>query len=547
VRSEAEIVVAGAGPVGLSLAIELRRRGLDPLVIEQRHEPSYFVKALGITPRMLEIWDQIGLLEEALAAGLFLRGTTTLRNGVEIESQDVPRQGYGYGMLALAQYDVERILRTALARHGGRIEWGVTLTALENREDRVVASVRSEAGGESRVECGHLVGCDGAHSAVRHGLGLAYEGEAVPMTFMLGDVCATGPLSRGRVYRALHFEDGQMVDQVVAVPIPGDPRRYRFSMVAPAPYWEDGADLTTPPTLEQIAASVAPAFPPDVMLSELRWSSFYRISHRIVSRYSEGRCFLAGDAAHIHPPIGGQGMNTGVQDAFNLGWKLALAASGRASADLLQSYDAERRPVGLEVVTRTSSRMAKAIEGEDRGETDAQLRDDSQLLVDYRDSPWVARDARVATDALLGPRPGDRAPEVRGLKRDYVDAPARLLDLLRHPGHTLFFYADERTEESGYRSFAAAAAELRRRLGDAVVCHGIASAGARRVDWERFPWSIDADGKFREAFRSSGGSLELVRPDGYLAYRAPSTESPSLGAYLDRIFAESSSSRPVGS
>jgi 2-polyprenyl-6-methoxyphenol hydroxylase-like FAD-dependent oxidoreductase len=550
-RSEADVVVAGAGPVGLMLAIELKRRGIEPLLVEKRQEPSYFVKALGITPRMLEIWDQVGLLEEALAAGIFLRGTTALRNGVEIESQDVPLQGQGYGFFVLAQYEVERMLRTALARLGGRIEWGVTLGSVEDRGDRVVVTLQRDDGSESGAECRYLAGCDGAHSIVRHSLGLDYEGEAMPMTFMLGDVCVDGPLPRGRAYRGLHFEDGQMVNQVAAIPIPGDPRRYRLSMAAPTACWEESADLTTPPSLDQIAAAAGPAFPPGMVLSNLRWSSFYRVSHRIVSRYAQGRCFLAGDAAHIHPPIGGQGMNTGLQDVFNLGWKLALAVTGRASPDLLESYDAERRPVGLAVVTRTSGRMAKAIEGEDSGETDAQMRDDSQLFVDYRDSRWVARDARVAVDALVGPRPGDRAPEVGSLRRAYVDAAARLLDLLRHPGHTLLFYADETTDESHYRVFANVADELRQRCGDAIACQGIAAPAAQRIELERFPWSTDAEGRFRSAFHSVGGSLELIRPDGYLGYRAPSTEPSSLITYLGRIFALSdggSSSRgPLGS
>ena len=132
-----------------------------------------------------------------------------------------------------------------------------------------------------------------------------------------------------------------------------------------------------------------------------------------------------------------------------------------------------------------------------------------------------------------------------------MEAPARLLDLLRHPGHTVLFYADESTEESHYRSFAAVSDELRRRFGDAIACHGIAAPASRRLDLERFPWSTDSDGRFRAAFHSTGGALEVIRPDGYLGYRAPSTERSSLGTYLGRIFAEpageSSSRAPLGS
>jgi 2-polyprenyl-6-methoxyphenol hydroxylase-like FAD-dependent oxidoreductase len=537
-----EVLVVGAGPVGLMLAAELQRRRVDHLLVEQTSQPTRFVKALGITPRTLEIWEQVGILQEALDAGTFLRGNCTLVNGVETDRQEIPRGRFPIGFLTLAQYEAERILRDHLLRIGGEITWGTALTGIEEAgasADRLVAHIRLASGDEAAVECRYVVGCDGAHSAVRHALGLEFEGDAVPMVFLLGDVAVTWDLPRGFVYRMLHVVDDQMRNQGVAVPIPGDTRRYRLSMAAPDEFWAEGADLSAPPSLDLIASTIAPMMPAGARVGDVRWSSLYRISHRIVPRYSRGRAFLAGDAAHIHPPIGGQGMNTGLQDAFNLGWKLALAVAGRATPDLLESYDAERRPVGLDVVTRTSRRMEQAIEGEDRGESADQLEIDSQLGVNYRGSRWVAEDVSDAEDRGPdgGPRPGDRAPDVDGLRRDRAERPLRLAELLRHAGHTLLLYADGTTSPAEHGALAEIADSVPR---DLVRVYGIAAASTSSgpsAAHERFPWIEDGAGRFRDAYGAAGGALYLVRPDGHLAYRARHANRPRLAASLARVLA----------
>jgi len=529
-RSSTDVLIAGAGPVGLMLAIELQRRGVDHLLIEQRSEPAYFVKALGITPRMLEIWDQIGLVREALDAGLVLRGTATLINGEVVDTQEMTFDRSTFPFLALAQYDAERLLRRHLLGRGGAVRWGACLTGFDATDDRVRARLRDADGAPRTVECRYLVGCDGAHSAVRHGLGLEYAGAALPMTFALGDVALQWELARGFAYRMLQMDGEQMTNQSVAVPIPGDPRRYRVSMAAPPECWEADADLSTPPSLALLAETLAPMLPRDAALSDLRWGSFYRISHRIVPRYSYGRVFLAGDAAHIHPPVGGQGMNTGLHDAFNLGWKLALATAGRAAPDLLESYGAERHPVGLEVVERTSRRMDEAIEGTDRGESRDQMLLDSQVLVGYRDSRWVCEAAGTAL--ANGPRAGDRAPDADGLTRPGVSAPLRLHDLLRHEKHTLLLYAGAEMGEAEGRAFAAMARDVPR---DLVEVYGIAAPVARPVDRECFAWITDAGGRFQAAYDTAAAAVYLIRPDGMIGYRAAGSEAAALRAALERV------------
>jgi len=535
VQTSTEVLIVGGGPVGLMLAVELQRRGINHVIIDQRPQPEYYCKALGITPRTLEIWDQIGVLEEALRLGLFTAGVEASVNGEGAGTEFIELGTMPYGFLILAQYDTERILRDHLHRHGGKVHQGVTLTGFEQAADGVRAQVTA-GHAHHVIECRYLVGCDGAHSVVRKGLGLDYQGDAYPMTFMLGDVRIHWDRPRPYGHRFTLMQDGQLQNVLVCIAIPGDPQRYRVSLGAPPEYWEEGAALDTPPSLEMLSQAIAPMVPAQTSISDLRWSSFYRISHRIVARYSDRRVFLAGDAAHIHPPIGGQGMNTGIQDAHNLAWKVALAASGRAARDLLESYDAERRPVGQDVVDRTTHRMDASLkDGEVKFD---QWMEDSQLLINYRGSRWVAQNVPVAAQTV-GPQPGDRAPEVRGLRREWVADAVRLKELLRGGRHTLLVYFDAAAPARLYADCAEMADTLQVRFGDEIALYGIASLAAHPIDHERFPLLIDAGEDFQRAYSTAIAHLYLIRPDGHIGYRANRVDAGRLDTYLERIFSVS--------
>lgn len=243
--------------------------------------------------------------------------------------------------------------------HGGRVEYGVELAAFEEREGAVHAQLTDPNGQTHTVRCRWLVGCDGAHSKVRSTLGLAFEGGQYPQTFALADLDVEWDLPRGPMYRFDWSAGARPKTSLAAVPVHGSEQRYRLSVVLP----EDKAAAfanTSSPDFDAMCSLFLPALPDNTRLSSMRWSSVYRVSHRIVPAYAQGSVFIAGDAAHIHPPVGGQGMNTGLQDAHNLAWKLSLAARGLAQPELLESYSEERHPVGVDVVQSTSAALANS-------------------------------------------------------------------------------------------------------------------------------------------------------------------------------------------
>jgi 2-polyprenyl-6-methoxyphenol hydroxylase-like FAD-dependent oxidoreductase len=341
-QRECQVLVVGAGPTGLVLAAELLARGVRTRIIDKGDGVALESRAIGIHARTLEVLDMMGLAERFIERGQVVHYLRFYSEGRCLASLQFARCGSRFGfLLDLPQDETQRLLRARVAELGGVIEQRAELAGLVADHDAVTATISGPDGHTETIRAGYLVGCDGAHSRVRHELGLSFDGHPYPQDWLLADVRLDWDL-RDDAAHAFFRPDGL---PVIFFPMRG--HRWRLTL----PF----AGLRSPgaPTLEEIQRLTDQRAPVPVIVSDPSWLANFSCHRRSASAYRRGRVLLAGDAVHIHTPAGGQGMNTGIMDAHNLGWKLALVAAGRASVTLLDSYGAERRPVADQVLKLT--------------------------------------------------------------------------------------------------------------------------------------------------------------------------------------------------
>jgi len=345
-QTDTDVLIVGAGPVGLFLANECARRDLRWRLIEARSAQSEHSKALAIFPRTLEIFDMAGIASPFLEAANRVTWVAVVAHNRQLARLRFTPKQTPYPFVAMVPQDVtEKLLVAELRRKRGAVEYDTTFVSAVQRDGHVRA-ILDQKGKPIELTASFVVGCDGAHSAVRHLLNLSFEGAQYDALFMLADI---------ETNEALPAHDLQLCPSefgaLAIFPMSATRRRIVATIEQPE------GDV---PSLDVVRRTLAQRAPAGIEALSLRWSSYFRIHHRQVGRLRVGRMFIAGDAAHIHSPFGGQGMNTGLQDVWNLVWKLDLAVRGRGNEQLLDSYTAERRPV-IKSVIETTHRLTRVM------------------------------------------------------------------------------------------------------------------------------------------------------------------------------------------
>ena len=410
------ILVVGAGPVGMTMASEVARYGVPVRIVDKAAQRTDKSKALVLWSRTLELLDRGGGADPFVNAGFKAEAANFTAHGKVISrvSTENVQSPYPYGLM-LPQSETERLLEERLGTLGVFVERRVELTSFQRRSEGLDAMLRHTDGREEAVSTDWLVGCDGAHSAVRHGLGAPFAGETLKSDWMLADAHMTGYPHPDNEFSVSWHHDG------VFVIFPISPGRYRILADLPA----TGAEQPPTPTLEQVQAIIDRRGPGGLKVFDPIWLAGFRINGRKVASYRWGRAFLAGDAAHVHSPAGGQGMNTGMQDAFNLAWKLALVARKTCDEHLLESYSPERSAVGdavlkstarLTAIGITKNPVAQAVRNV-VGHVMLGLSPVRQALADNISEVTIGYPKSPLNGASLGgagPKPGERVIPVAG-------------------------------------------------------------------------------------------------------------------------------------
>jgi 2-polyprenyl-6-methoxyphenol hydroxylase-like FAD-dependent oxidoreductase len=531
------ILIVGACTTGLTMACELARHGAAVRIIEKRAGIDPHCRAISLHARTLEIFYDLGIVDYFLDHGVKLTGVSQYANGKRfLHSTGGDVDSPFPFAVSIEQSKTEAELERLLNGYGAKVERETELLTFVEKPDKVVATVRRANGREEAVSTPWLIGCDGAHSRVRHLNRLHFPGTEDPHQYFVGDARMDCPLMRDEI-SAFVSDAGTMF----IIPLPDD-------------RWLVGGDVDTihdaseQPTLEEVQAMFDARAPMGIRIKDARWLAYYRVNNRNARHYHHRRIFLAGDAVHIHSPFAGLGMNTGIQDAYNLAWKLALVYRGHASERLLDSYELERRPVGEDAVKFTMMRT-------DQLECFRDLRDEQRrkLYFNLTVPPAVARQLKLHQEQLdldysksfacrehhggasrftAGPHAGAQVIDAKPVI--HRGRHTTLFEVLRGSQHTLLLFPGGYREATSWRrmvelarSFPASWRELLK------VCFVAAHL-------ESIPPDLDLNGELiadpervlHDRYGADKECLYLVRPDGYVGYRAQPATASAFHEYM---------------
>ncbi|MGD1914030.1 MAG: FAD-dependent oxidoreductase [Rivularia sp. (in: cyanobacteria)] len=516
-----DVLVVGAGPTGLTVAIELARRNIKVRIIEQRNQPSTRSKALVVHARTLEFFDILSIAEEVVS-----RGYTSPGIDFSADAQN-PLRANMYGLdtrfpyiLILPQAQTEAILEHRLNQLGVEVERSSSLIHFQETETGVFTTFEYEDCTQIDIEAKYLVGADGARSTVREYLGLPWNGSSYSWTAFLGDIHLEGHHAEGGTEQHSN-------DRGLAFIVPFDDGSHRIVTI-------DRKYQNQPKKrelkLEELQESISAILEKPVYLSQPKWLSRWGAELRLTPRYQVGRVFIAGDAAHTHSPAGGQGMNTGIQDAFNLGWKLAFAVKGELPQNLLNTYDTERHKIGDRVL-RISDLLLRSLLLRQ-----SWLRQMRELLFRiFIPLPFLQRKLAenlsglgVSYDTGAGKLAGKRIPdmELMSAAREQV----RLYQLLRFPGYTVLLFINPNQAQSARKQI-----DQILNSGDQMLrLYVILNNGLPQLHNFKASTLVDYRGDFETKLGAKTGRIILVRPDAYVAFDMDALDANTFEKQLKR-------------
>jgi 2-polyprenyl-6-methoxyphenol hydroxylase-like FAD-dependent oxidoreductase len=513
--TETDVMIVGAGPTGLSLACQLVRHGVDFVIVEKNESVTPYSKAIGVQARTLEIYEQLDLAQRAVEQGA-IAGKGRLLAGGEVRGEiDLSNIGQGLSaypfMLLLEQSKNEQLLYEYLQSRGKEVLWKTELESFSQSERGVSAQVKTSAEASRRIEAKYLVGCDGAKSAVRHALGLSFEGSTFERIFYVADVQVDWKFSHDALHICLSRDT-----LLVFFPLKGE-KRYRIVGSFPEGHEKEEGDVL----FEEIEREIKEEAKLELDIHDVQWFSTYKVHTRHVNKFSEGRGFLAGDSAHIHTPAGGQGMNTGIQDGYNLAWKMALVLKGRGDEKLLETYNEERLENAKHLL-QTTDRMFQFAAGSEwflaflrtnvlPGAAKYILGFDavknfvfpliSQIGINYRHGSLSSH----AGDEFFKVKAGDRMPYFR------IDGKS-VYDRLRQPNFHLLVFSEAENDFQELKT-------------------EIESQYSGLVDFN----AVLLDPQTAAIFGTDKSFSVLLRPDNYIGYISTETSLSGLKNYLNNF------------
>ena len=553
---DTDVLILGAGPVGMTLANELARRSVNFRIVDKAPGIREVSKAMILHVRTQEVLDKVGVAERAREEAQPLTEVVVFAYGKHIGAWDLDDIDSAYAHpLILGQNRTQHILLDQLRRLGRDVEWNVEATSFEPTAEGAQTTLKtsdaaSGQASETTIRSRYVVGCEGSNSLVRKTLKFSFEGDRYTgEQFIQADCRIKWALPKGRSYLFL-TPDGYMM----VIEFPDDVVRIFISLPdhnaagAQAAAGQLGAVEATSeePTLDEIRTHLTRLSGFDCELTDPTWRARYRTSHRYANRFSEGCAFICGDAGHVHVPIGGQGMNTGIQDAFNLGWKLAGVVKNELNESVLESFHDERHPVAVSLIKGTDFAYTGILHPSETRQRAARLfgpfliRNErvqtfmrgtlEELNVSYPNSPL-----NLDLGGAKGPAPGERVLDV-ALVRDADKATVKLSELTRGEAWTLLLFAGLHADEEDMAARSVLAREIDQRFGARVRVVGVEAAA---VAAPGFPGValLDVLHGAHERYGIAAPAFYLLRPDTYVCARGPIRSADKLIAHLASVFA----------